>query len=297
MDFIAYCRGHGILIDSLPPVGVWKRYPTEDHPATRNGAVKWMLTCGFVQNHAIDVAVSVWHPEKKVELTQRQIKEAADKVLEAKRQQILRQQQAAAKAAWILSQCELNTHEYLKAKGFPEAVDHIWEHDGHRTLVVPMRVNGHLVGCQLIQDDGSKKFLAGQRCAVAELVFDNKGIHILCEGYATGLSIQAAMKAIRQRYTIHICFSASNMIKIAATLPVGLIVADFDHSGVGERIAKEIGWPYWLSKTLGNDANDDHQALGLFRFSQSIGKFIAQFRALSSPSALAVSLLNARLRP
>ncbi len=30
MDFIAFARAHGILIDRLPQLGVWRRYPTED---------------------------------------------------------------------------------------------------------------------------------------------------------------------------------------------------------------------------------------------------------------------------
>ena len=38
---------------------------------------------------------------------------------------------------------------------------------------------------------------------------------IFCEGYATGLSIRAAMRAIKMRYTIYICFSAGNMKEVA----------------------------------------------------------------------------------
>jgi putative DNA primase/helicase len=49
-------------------------------------------------------------------------------------------------------------------------------------------------------------------------------------------------------------------------------VADNDASGTGERVAKEIGWPYWMSDTQGEDADDALKRLGLFRFSQSLVK-------------------------
>jgi putative DNA primase/helicase len=66
MDFIQFARSHGILIDNLPPLGVWKRFPTEDHPRSRNGAVKYMGDVGFVQNHATSTVVSIWKPDSPI---------------------------------------------------------------------------------------------------------------------------------------------------------------------------------------------------------------------------------------
>ena len=105
-----------------------------------------------------------------------------------------------------------------------------------------------------------------------EFCFDNKGMHVLCEGYATALSVRLALKSLKKRYTLHVCFSAGNMKKMADLLKPdsGLIVADNDLSGTGERVAKEIGWNYWISDVQGEDANDAHQRMGLFRFSQSL---------------------------
>jgi putative DNA primase/helicase len=62
------------------------------------------------------------------------------------------------------------------------------------------------------------------------------------------------------------------MVKVAAALPAGLVIADNDESGTGERVAKQIGWPYWMSDTQKEDANDCHRRAGLFRFSQSLTK-------------------------
>ena len=267
MEFISFCRAHGILIDIPPPIGVWRRYPTDDHPKKRNGAVKFMGDHGFVQNHAMDTEVSVWQPETPIKIDRQKI--AKDLALvEAKRR--ADQAEAVKRAAFIMSQTLLGKHEYLESKGFEGAEDRIWGHEGKKTLVVPMRVDGHLVGCQLIESDGSKKFLYGQRTSNAELIIDNKGTHILCEGYATALSVQAALRKMSRRYTIHVCFSAGNMKKVAQGLPDGLIIADNDKSGTGERVAKEIGWKYWMSDVVGEDANDTHQRIGLLKFGLSL---------------------------
>jgi putative DNA primase/helicase len=267
MEFISFCRAHGVLIDFPPPIGVWRRYPTDDHPKKRNGAVKFMGDHGFVQNHAMDTEVSVWQPETPIKIDRKKIaKDLA--AVEAKRK--AEQADAVRRAAFIMGETVLGKHEYLNNKGFIDSEDRIWGHEGKKTLVVPMRVDGHLVGCQLIETDGSKKFLYGQRTSNAEMVIDNKGVHILCEGYATALSIQAALRKMSRRYTIHVCFSAGNMKKIAQGLSDGLVIADNDQSGTGERVAKEIGWKYWMSDVVGEDANDTHQRIGLLKFGMSL---------------------------
>ena len=63
MDFIQFARSHGIIINELPPVGVWKRYRTEDHPKKKNGSVKYLVTHGFVQNHALSTVTALWKPD------------------------------------------------------------------------------------------------------------------------------------------------------------------------------------------------------------------------------------------
>ena len=274
MDFLSFCHAHGIMINHPPPIGVWKRFPTEDHPKKRNGAVKFMGDHAFVQNHATDTEVSIWKDEGATEGAKRDYQALANK---AERERHLMQKGAAQKAAFILKQCATGKHEYLKRKGFGDEEANIWVYEGKHFLIIPMRVDGSLVGCQIIDTDGQKKFLFGQRTSGAEFCFDNKGPHILCEGYATALSIRAALKSMKRRYTLHVCFSAGNMKKIASTIQQpGLIVADNDASATGERTAKEIGWPYWMSDVVGEDANDTHQRVGLFKFSQSLVKSLNQ---------------------
>lgn len=270
MDFLTFCRLHGILIPHMPPMGVWVRYATEDKPRHKNGAVKWMGDYGFAQNHAIEVSVSIWKPDALEKINKRDM---AEQVRLAAQETARRQVEASRKAGWILHQCQHARHDYLKSKGFPDEIGNVWVKEGEELLVVPMRIGNSLAGVQLIDTQGTKKFLAGQRTSGAEFVLDNKGPHILCEGYATALSVRQILKNYKRRYTIHVCFSAGNMTKIAAQLPGGFVIADNDASGTGERVAKQIGWPYWISDQLG-DFNDHHLREGIFKTGQSLLKAI-----------------------
>ena len=270
-ELIPYCRLHGIVIDSPPPIGIWRRYPTEDHPNSRNGAVKFMGTHAFIQNWATGTDVAVWHADNMSQADIVQIQRVAN---DAEAQRKRQQAAAARKAAWIMDQCQIGKHDYLKAKGFPEDQGNVWAFSGQQLLVIPMRSDDHLVGVQLIDESGGKKFLSGQRTSGADFVLNNKGMHILVEGYATALSVRLALKQLKRRYTLHVCFSAGNMAKIAGRLPSGIVIADNDSSGTGERVAKQIGWPYWMSDQVGEDANDAHQRLGLFKFSQSLTRSV-----------------------
>lgn len=268
MDFIQFARSHGILINDLPPLGVWKRLPTEDHPRSRNGAVKYMGDVGFVQNHATSTVVSIWKPDSRNITIDRS--SALVSIKKAEDEQKKRQHQAMQKAVGMLNASGLSTHPYLASKGFADEQGNVLWQAGKPVLLIPMRVGGNLVGLQQIDEDGGKKFLYGQRTNNATFTFDNKGMNVLCEGYATALSVRLAFKQMKQRYTLHVCFSAGNMAKVAAGLEPGLLIADNDASGTGQRVAEESGWKYWLSDRVGEDANDFHQRVGLFQFTQSL---------------------------
>lgn len=213
--------------------------------------------------------VAVWRSEGESKVAQQQIQRIAQKAADDIAQG---QRRAAEKAANILRECKTARFPYLEAKGFPEEVANVWKSDKGEFMVVPMRVGRDIVGCQLIDAEGVKKFLYGQRCSLAQHVFTagNGGVHIVCEGYATALSVRVAMARLKRPYALHVCFSAGNMKKVASALPMGLAIADNDASGTGERIAKEIGWPYWMSDVVGEDFNDAHRRLGLFQLSQGL---------------------------
>lgn len=266
MEFLNFCKAHGLIVDALV-AGRWVRVPTVTHPRKRNGAYKYMGHIGFVQDHASMTEVNTWRDESDSPIA---VLQAQASVNKAHQETIKNNAQAAQKAVGILGQCKTKKHAYTEAKGFPDEVVNVWETDAGPVAVIPMRIGADVVGCQLISEDGTKKFLFGQRSGGAQFIFDNKGDHYLCEGYATGLSIRHALKNTKRKYTIHVCFSAGNMSKVAANLPGGVVVADNDKSGTGERVAREIGWPYWMSDVVGEDFNDAHKRMGLFAVSQSL---------------------------
>jgi putative DNA primase/helicase len=280
MDFIEFARSHGIIIHDLPPLGVWRRYPTEDHPRSKNGAVKFMGEVGFVQNHATSTVVSIWKPDSPITAKVKSTYLAS--IRSAEDEQRKKQHQAMQKAVGMLNGSGLSTHPYLEAKGFPDEQGNVLWQDGKPVLLIPMRVGGNLVGLQQIDEDGGKKFLYGQRTSNAVFTFDNKGMNVLCEGYATALSVRLAFKQMKQRYTLHVCFSAGNMAKVAAGLEPGLLIADNDASGTGQRVAEESGWKYWLSDRIQEDCNDFHQRVGLFGLTQSLTRSMLGSRAESS---------------
>lgn len=264
MNFMQFAQAHGLIMNSLVPFR-WVRVPTVTHPRKRNGAYKFMETHGFVQEHSTMTEPALWQPDgdQHIDISkmQRQAREVAQDI-EVKRRA------AAERAEWILSQCSLETHPYLEAKGFKDERANVWS-DGNR-LAIPMRVGRQIVGCQLIDPDGGKKFLFGQRTRGAAFVIDARGQNVLCEGYATALSVRAALAALKRQYTLFVCFSANNMKAIAKTLPSGFIVADNDASLTGQRVAQDIGWPYFLPPDVGQDFNDYHRATSLFKVSQAL---------------------------
>ena len=195
-------------------------------------------------------------------------------------------QAAAKKAGWILHQCVNEQHAYLHSKGFGEAKGAVWHPDEEQNLLcIPMRIGETLVGLQMIDRNGGKRYLSGQRTSEAEYVISNNGRGAqdwYCEGYATGLSLRDCLQALRLRYRIHITFSAGNLAKVAAKYGDGLVVADCDDSKTGERAAQKTGLPYYLPEH--GDFNDAHRTNGLFRTSQALQKWLRELNKKSACS-------------
>jgi putative DNA primase/helicase len=79
------------------------------------------------------------------------------------------------------------------------------------------------------------------------------------------------MKHLKERYTIHVCFSAGNMLEIAKNIRDPLVVADNDPMGVAT--AKKIASRYWVGEA-GEDFNDTEQRLGTVRAAESLRCFL-----------------------
>ena len=275
MRFEDFARIHGLIIDHIIP-HKQMRTSTEDHPKKQNGSYKFLGDVGFVMNWATMEEPAVWFPDKEARATI-DVKKSRDASVKERQASA---DKASAKAGWILHQCKAETHPYLKAKGFPDELGNVWTKDSERILVIPMRIDKRVIGCQLINSDGIKKFLYGQTTKGATLTINAKSFPIFCEGYATALSIREAMIANNIKYSIYVCFSASNMKFIVGQFTYGLVVADNDNSHVGETTARKTGKPYWISETIGEDFNDFHKRVGTFQASQSLKKKLIEIGSL-----------------
>ena len=268
-----------------PGFDIWDRWSSQDDSYNENDAKSvWKsispagaITVGTLFHYA---KLEGWTDDnKRPSLTHEQIQARRQAAIERARKQDAEtaagHRRAAQKAARILRQCSLEKHAYLDSKGFPDELGNVLSlHDGTPLLCIPMRSGKMLVGLQIINIDGNKKFLAGQKSESAEFLIDGKGQDWFVEGYATALSLKAALGALKARFRIHVTFSAGNLKKMASTCPGALVVADNDESKAGERAAQESGCRYFLPPTVGQDFNDLHREIGLFRVSQMLRRFI-----------------------
>ena len=273
MRFEDFAAAHGLIIRHVE-YGAWRRVPTTDHPRKRNGAYRHMGEVAFVQNHATMSEVSVWHPDddRDIRIDSSAI---ARRAAEADRARRLAQLAASAKAQSIIKACRLSTHPYMAAKGFPDCRGLVTE---AVELIIPMRdcETGAVLGAQkiaLIENEWEKKMLFGMRAKGASYRIGSARAAELwfVEGYATGLSVDAALKLLRLSAAVVVCFSASNLVYVASRLSGRhFVFADNDASGAGERAAWDTGLPYAMAPTTGQDANDLHMAAGVMAVAKKI---------------------------
>lgn len=277
MSFIDFARAHGVEID---PARLYaseriKRCGTTEKPKGKNGAYFWDGERGWVFNWAAEARVQWFHDEKARPWT-----EAEKAAWRAKRQAAQATQEqnyrrAATRAAEQLRSATPSEHSYLHRKGFPEAQGFVAA-DG--ALLIPMRnlITNNVQGVQVIRWDEEarsfiKKMSPGMRAKGAVFRMGDKTAPetILCEGYATGLSIVAALRSVGLRASVLVCFSAHNLEFIAPQIKGrAFVFADNDASGTGEKSARATSLPYCMSPVMGEDANDLHARAGLFAVCQ-----------------------------
>jgi putative DNA primase/helicase len=182
------------------------------------------------------------------------------------RERLEAQRKAAQKAERMIGAAEIRVHPYLARKGFPEATVLVW--DG--LLVVPMRdvATNAINSVQTIDADGNKKFLAGGKARGSVYSMGVGQEAYLCEGYATALSVKAALASLYRQARVVVCFSAGNLAHVAQRIG-NYVIADHDESKTGERYAIASGLPWWMPPEIG-DANDMHQRHGVRALAEAI---------------------------
>lgn len=211
-------------------------------------------------------------------------------------ERVRRAQEAAGIAARLVAAAELRTHAYLVAKGFPDeaalVVDapvvakiggkYLVPDDAGAAIVIPARIGSVVRSVQLIWESGEKKFLANGEMGGASHRIATGRDRWLCEGFATGLTLRAALKALRHTATVLVCFSASNVETVARGAQGRSYIAtdhdkpipQFDGIGAGEFYARRSGVPFLLPPAVGDDLNDIHQRDGLFAVQRLICDFL-----------------------
>jgi putative DNA primase/helicase len=283
MDFYSFAEANGLLIRDLVGDGKIHRCPTQAKPRSDNGAYMLNQDRGWIMDWAAGDHVLWWHDERAAPWTEAQKREARKKASAGALEKAKRQRLAGLQAirligdATLLIPCAgrawrpgrpaveaIPAHPYLVRKGFPMELGFV---DGE-DLLIPMfdaQEYGQPIGLQRINPAGEKKFLPGMRAKGAVHRFGTGRAREtwLCEGYATALSVRAALKALYREADVIACFSAGNMTHVAS-LGIGThCMADHDKSGAGEDAAQATGLPYAMPGTLGFDANDVHCADGL----------------------------------
>ena len=167
-----------------------------------------------------------------------------------------------------------SAHPYLVAKGFAQQGGLVLGGN----LLIPMRhyqAYERVQSVQMIGPDGSKKFLPGGKASEAVYKIGKGAERYYCEGYATALSVMAALKRLYrdQHSEVWVCFSAGNIPKVALSSRRSMVIADNDESGAGERAAQQTGLPYWMPPDPG-DAND-------FALEHGIGRLAVELRDLA----------------
>lgn len=258
--FADFARAHGLLINDLMADGRVHRCATVEHPRARNGAYRLDGEWGWVQAWDTHMEPIIWRAGGSNSAIV-PIKRDMEAV---RREEAARRQQAADLAAAVVKRCGNAQHPYLARKGF---ADHVGLVDTDGRLVVPMRdIRDYrrINSVQWINGAGTKLFLPGGAAKGSVLMLGAGAEYWLCEGYATGLSIRAALEKLHRQARVVVCFSAGNLTYVASqTQGRRYVIADNDKSGTGERSAAATGLPWAMPPHVGMDANDYHQQYGI----------------------------------
>lgn len=280
--FIAFAASYGVEIKRLDDDGKLHRCGTTDHPHSKNGAYVFDGRGGFIWAwDGEGRAIAYNDPNAQPMTTAEKAKQDAKRqVYRDERAQL--QRTAAEWGARMLSLAKPGEHGYLQRKGL-KSVPGLVLPDGE--LFIPMRdvSTNALLGGQIVQwlpeeRRWEKKYLYGMRSkgAVLRLGPPRAAETILCEGYATALSIEAATRQMRLNAAVLVTFSAHNLIHAASrTTGRRYVIADHDapqrdperarqnpgEAGQRAAIATGLGWA--MPDTEGMDANDLHAKDGL----------------------------------
>ena len=199
-------------------------------------------------------------------------KRIIDEAYKRDREQLTKEQELSikeAQAEWE-SLDVATEHPYLTKKGIDNASGIARISADGKLLVLPVyqyQEDGsyRIVSIQRISATGKKEFHRGCPMKGGFMGLPGTGRTFICEGFATGVSINKATGA-----EVVIAFNCGNLPKVAEMFKASrpTIVADNDESGKGEEFARQCDCPYILIPEVGMDANDYASRYGLERLAE-----------------------------
>jgi putative DNA primase/helicase len=277
MTFAEFAVLYGLVLPDLYPSEQVRRCPTEQHPRKKDGAYFWDGRRGWVSDWSNGAEIHWYDNPDAKGFTEADKRAWAERKRAQERRQAEVHRQAERTAADMLRACRPAEHTYLSGKQLHGVLGLV---NDERELLVPMRAldSNALIGAQVIKwlmDERTwqKKMIFGSRAKGAVFRLGNpRAPEIwLVEGYATGLTIELALRQLRLPAQVLICFSASNLTYVAGKLKGRKFAfADHDKSGTGERAAQQAGLHYCMSEVEGEDANDMYVRVGLVAVSAVI---------------------------
>ena len=204
-------------------------------------------------------------------------------------------------------------HPYLRAKGFRKQQGLVRNNKLHIPMISYDTVDQPVRTIRAVQtiNTAGQKLFEPRNCQVSNCVYPlpweaTDGPLWWCEGYATGLSIRAALLcAGRTADRVLVAFSAANMARLAARAGRGYVIADHDlhrcldphcrqtwdappasadpcpvcrgpaAKPTGLTYAQASNRPWWQPPDPG-DANDFHRSHGL----QNLGRLLSKLQPL-----------------
>lgn len=275
-NFITYIVKSGIIPKStnqITATNTFKRLQSESDKAGKRSISYWLrIEYDFAYGYAKDFktgAEATFHSYKadqgmsradiariKAMLAARQAEEAI-KIAD-------RHKKIAARAAqkWAMAGRTGET-PYLTKKNIPLSSARIW---GSKSLIIPIyNKDGEIVSWQIIEADGTKRFpFGGEKRGCYHIIgqIDPRKDIIICEGWATGVSIHMATEQ-----AVVVAFDAGNLLPVAKAIRSNykntpLIVAgDNDSSLTGQKAANKVkkslpDVSIVLPPEMGQDFND-----------------------------------------
>jgi len=271
MSFHEFAASHGLVLRGLE-IGKIIRCSTTDNPRSKNGAYLFEGEWGWCMDWTRHESPIIWQ-DKGVEDTPQFRQRIKDSKAKHSQERTRNAAKAATKAINMLARSSLELSAYMSRKGFPDSTFNMLERDDdYPLLIIPMRIGRNIIGCQTIGHEGKKRFIFGQITKGATFTIGDGEVVLLVEGFASALSLQIALSKIGIKYKIIVCFSAGNVSKLAKSHPNAIIICDHDESLTSQNIAMSSGLRYWIPPLEGEDVNDTHMRIGLFKLSQLLKK-------------------------